>query len=114
MSVTSSGRFVDQQDDEVRLICKYPDIGRDRMGDVLEHSAVLPVRGGGHDQCALSLAHGATKSITLSVLVTLLVGLGGFHLHAETLFRIERRQVVEVDPMTQPIRLVEIDLLDLE
>ncbi len=100
------GAFVDQQNDQVAVRM----VGRDRLGDVLQHHRLTDARRR-HDQTTLAFAERGhdIDDTARAVLQRWVVDL-----HPQTLIRIERRQVVEVDLVTDVFRVFEIDRLNLE
>ena len=98
--------LVDQQHDQVA----FRMVGGDRVRQVLQHHGLAGARRR-DDQRALALAlrrdqvdDAAGDVLAGRILV----------LELQPLVGIERRQVVEVDPVADLLRLVEIDLVDLE
>ena len=100
------GPFVDQQYDQINLgmVCG------DRMGDVLQHHRLAGARRR-HDDRPLSLAERRDQVDDPSrhILASRIV-----EFQLQLLFRVERRQIVEVDPLAQTVGLVEIDPAHLE
>ena len=100
------GPLVDQQHDQV----DFGVVGRQRMRDVLQHHGLAGARRR-HDQRALALAE-RRDQVEHPGRQVLLGRIVEFEL--DLLFGIERRQIVEIDPVAQPVGLLEIDAVDLE
>ena len=67
---------------------------------------VLPVRGGATISARCPLPSGATMS-RMRLVVSFRAWIGDFH--AEALLGVERRQIVEIDLVTEVLRRVEIE-----
>ena len=95
--------LVDQQHDEVGLLV----VGEDRVGQRLEERRLAGPRGG-DDQAALPLAqrrehvHHAAGQVVLG------------RLEPQLLHRVERREVLEEDPLARLVGVVVVDRLDLD
>ena len=100
------GPFVDQQYDQIDLGV----VGGDRMGDVLQHHRLAGARRR-HDDRPLSLAERRDQvdDPSCHILASRIV-----EFQLQLLFGVERRQIVEVDPLAQAVGLVEIDPAHLE
>ena len=96
--------LVDQQHDQVALGM----VALDRAGDVLQDHRLAGARRR-DDQRALALAERGDQIDHPVGDVLLRVGL-----QVELFVRVERGQVVEIDPVLQRVRRVEVDLVDLE
>ncbi len=85
-------------------------IGGQGMRDVLQHHRLAGPRRR-HDQRALPLAERGyqVEHPGRQILLRRIV-----ELELDLLLGIERRQIVEVDPVAQPVRFLEIDAVDLE
>ena len=83
--------FIDQQNDEI----DFRMIGRDRMRYVLhDHSLTGPRLG--NDQSALTFAEQRSPDDTAGIVTRLALAII-FHFQINVLFRIKRRQIIEVD-----------------
>ena len=80
------------------------------MGDIL-HDHRLAGSRLGHDQAALTLAERRDQLDDPAGLVLALVVLD---LEAKSFLGVERRQIVEIDPVADAVGIVEIDLVDLK
>ena len=104
--MTSSGRFINQQHDDVA----FGIVGQDGLGDAL-HDDRLAGLGRRHQQAALALADGchqvddATNQV-LSAAVALL--------QLQSLIGKQRRQVLEENLVLRVLRAVEVDFTDFE
>ncbi len=99
------GPLVDEQHDQE----DFGMIVGDRLGDVLQkHRLTGPRRG--DDQCALALAK-RRDDVDHARRLVLDRGILGIELDLRR--RVERREVVEIDPMADGVRIIEIDLRDL-
>ena len=95
--------LVDEKHDQHHLRV----VGGDAVGDVLEEHR-LPRTGGGHDETALSLSDRGHEVHDPGGEVVL----GG--LEPDPVLGIERRQVVEEDPLPRCLRGLEVDRLHLD
>ena len=100
------GPLVDQQDDQIDFRMVRRDCGCNR----LQHHRFAGTRRR-HDQAALALAERGNQidDARCHILIGRIVTA-----EHQLFFRIERRQVVEIDPVTDIVRLVEINQPDLE
>ncbi len=98
--------LIDQQDDEV----DFRVIRRDGMRDVLQHHR-LAGPGRGDDEAALALAERRDQVDHPGRQVLLRRHLD---LELQAPVGIERRQIVEVDPVADLVRILEVDGVDLE
>ena len=100
------GALVDQQHDQLALGI----VARDRGGDVLQHQRLARL-GRRHDQATLTLADGRGQVDDARGQI-----LGGTvaDLHAQTVLRKQRREVLEQDLVLGVLRPVQVDLADLQ
>ena len=100
------GPLIDQQHDQI----DFRVIGRDRMGDVLQHHRLAGARRR-HDQRPLALAERRDQvdDPGRQILACRVV-----EFERELLFGVERGQIVEIDPLAQAVGLIKIDRIHLE
>ncbi len=85
-------------------------IGGDGMGDVLQENRLTCPRWR-HNQAALAFAKRCDE---IDHARREILRRRNLQLHLEALIRVERRQVVEVNLVTDLFRVIEIDRVDLE